>query len=465
MRKIDLVFRTVGERTSEIALNLAIKHIAPDRVHLIDNVTPFSRAVQRMLEISYHADFVVFVDADCLIMEDMREFLDTNTQPYVDCYVLDRFRGRIHAGVHITRLDVLQAMQQVRVAKNDIKYILRPESYIRHLAMEQLDYSKAAAPFKIYHDFCQYYQDVFAKYALRELRSRTPEHGARLNRVMHSWPKEELDFVVARHAVQYTRDAVSPYRSEREVDEFIASLPQIAQREIATMALPEKPPLSIEEVEMLEPQFGHLMRGRNEKIFGIGLSRTGTKSLTNALDILGLTVAHNPVDEITFIELASGRYNLSVLNNTAGFDGITDIAAAAFYPQLDSSYPNSKFILTLREKEAWLNAMEHHWNNKPIFEDVPGQESKLKMRRFLRASIYGLYTFNRERLAYAYDRHHEGVFNHFKHRPDDLLVLNICEGEGWEKLCPFLEVPLLPGPFPHVRRKNLISGITGSVRV
>jgi hypothetical protein len=464
MRKIDLVFRTVGERTSEIALDLAIRHIAPDQVHVIDRVMPFSRAVHRMLEISYQADFVVFVDADCLILEDMREFLNTNSQPYVDRYVLDRFRGRIHAGVHITRLDVLQAMQQVRVSKDDIKYILRPESYIRHLAMEQLNYSKAAAPFKIFHDFCQFYEDIFAKYALRELRSRTVEHRARLNRVMAGWSRDDLDFVVARYAVQYTRDAMSPESTDRELDDYIASLPQIATREIAKMGLPEKPPFSMKEVEALEPQFGSYLNGRDEKIFGIGLSRTGTKSLTNALDILGITVAHNPVDETTFTELASGQYDLSVLN-TFGFDGMTDIAAAAFYPQLDKSYPNSKFILTVRDKASWLDSMEQHWYEKPIFEDIPGQESKLKMRRFLRAAVYGLYTFNRERLSYAYDRHYEGVYAYFAQRPDDLLVLNICEGQGWEKLCPFLAVPPIEGPFPHVKRKKMISGIAGTPRL
>jgi hypothetical protein len=29
-----------------------------------------------------------------------------------------------------------------------------------------------------------------------------------------------------------------------------------------------------------------------------------------------------------------------------------------------------------------------------------------------------------------------------------LLELAICEGEGWEKLCPFLDVPVPAVPFP-----------------
>jgi len=107
MKKIDLVFRTVGERTSKVALDLAIKNIQPNQVHVIENVKPFSLAVQQMLRIDYDCDFVVFMDADCLIIEDMNPFLQENTVPYIDCYVLDKFRGYIHCGVHIVRRDVV----------------------------------------------------------------------------------------------------------------------------------------------------------------------------------------------------------------------------------------------------------------------------------------------------------------------------------------------------------------------
>jgi len=43
----------------------------------------------------------------------------------------------------------------------------------------------------------------------------------------------------------------------------------------------------------------------------------------------------------------------------------------------------------------------------------------------------------------AYRRHHESVVEYFNDRPRDLLVLNIIEGEGWDKLCRFLKSPSL----------------------
>ena len=37
----------------------------------------------------------------------------------------------------------------------------------------------------------------------------------------------------------------------------------------------------------------------------------------------------------------------------------------------------------------------------------------------------------------------------FKDRPDDLLVIDICSGEGFERLAPFLDRPVPTEAFPH----------------
>ncbi len=464
MKRIELVFRSVGERTAEAALELAVRHIAPQRIHRLEQVRPFWKTVQQMLTLPIAADVVVFVDADCLIMEDMRPFLERNDEPYVDCYVLDRFRGRLHAGVHITRMDVLEGMRQVSVRGDEMKYILRPESYLRHLALERAGLGKAVAPFCIFHDFGQWYADIFAKYALRELRSRTPEQRIKLDRIMGQWPTDDLDFAVARHAVAHTRRAMPPDGSPQQVAAYIAELPQVATREMAILGLTEKEALTHAELDTMHRAHGAGLAARREKVFGVGLSRTGTKSLTSALDILGYTVAHYPTDEITFHELVTGQYRLSTLG-ACGFDGLTDIIGAGFYAQLDSAFPGSKFILTLRDKEAWLDAMERHWHEKPVYSEQPEETAKLKMRRFLRAAVYGTYTFSRERLAYVYDRHHEAVLHYFRHRPDDLLLLNLFEGEGWDKLCPFLGCGPLDHPFPRVASKRTLQEMVGGSRL
>ncbi|HBB31673.1 MAG TPA: hypothetical protein DDZ80_12290 [Cyanobacteria bacterium UBA8803] len=190
------------------------------------------------------------------------------------------------------------------------------------------------------------------------------------------------------------------------------------------------------------------------KIFGIGLSRTGTKSLTMALNQLGLKVAHYPSDPTTLQELMAANYNFSILKE---WDGITDITVATYYPQLDRLFPNSKFILTVRDKDSWLKGIEKHWMGKPVFDSSGAKETKMRLRRLLRLAVYGTYTFNAERLAYIYDRHYQNVLEYFQDRPESLLVLNVCAGEGWEKLCPFLNRPTLEEPFPAMYKKSILT--------
>ena len=38
---------------------------------------------------------------------------------------------------------------------------------------------------------------------------------------------------------------------------------------------------------------------------------------------------------------------------------------------------------------------------------------------------------------------------YFKDRPEDLLIIDICSGEGFSKLADFLDRPVPAAPFPH----------------
>jgi len=183
------------------------------------------------------------------------------------------------------------------------------------------------------------------------------------------------------------------------------------------------------------------------KIFGIGLSRTGTKSLTAALKMLGFKIIHYPHDRKTYKELTTGNCNLSLLKK---YDGITDITIVPFYPQIDILFPGSKFILTLREKEAWLASMKNYYGGKPLPVLLPDFFYERKIRRFLRAAVYGCYTFDRERMSYVYDSHLQKVRRYFDGSREKLLEIDITAGEGWEKLCPFLGRPVPTQPFPRI---------------
>jgi hypothetical protein len=455
MTKIDLVFRQIDERTRDVALELAIENIQPDKVHIINDVRPFTECVNQMLRIDHDCDYVVYVDADCLILEDMRAFIDKCDAPYIDTYVTDRFRGRIHCGVHITHIDLVRQMAATQIPEDDMKYVLRPESRLRNLAMQSMGTSKQFRNFDILHDHFQSFHHIFMKYALRELRSRTSVQLKRLTSAMESWdinPDKPCDLLVARHAVQYSQSYMEPNASPDQVQAFIEELSEHAAREMARLGIEEPGTFSRAELDgWLGSPGNHISYGagtKTGKIFGLGLSRTGTRSLTSALQVLGYDCSHYPIDEDTYIELANGQYDLTLLNY---YDGLTDITVAPFFEEFDKVYPGSKFVLTVRDTDSWLQSCARHWYNRPAFQDTedPDEEAPLRMRQFLRAAVYGCYNFVPSRFVSVYERHVRTVKQYFKDRPDDLLIIDICSGEGFEKLSPFLKRPIPIEPFPH----------------
>jgi hypothetical protein len=48
-----------------------------------------------------------------------------------------------------------------------------------------------------------------------------------------------------------------------------------------------------------------------------------------------------------------------------------------------------------------------------------------------------------------YRRHNAEVLEHFKDRPNDLLVMDMSRGAGWYELCGFLRKPIPDGRYPR----------------
>lgn len=455
-RHVELVFRKVRERTSELALQLAIEHIRPERVHVIDSIAPFSRAVARMLELPHARDpsdptsHVVHVDADCLILEDMRPFLDANPAPYVDCYVHDRFRGRVHCGVHITRADVLQEMARIQVPEGDLAYVLRPESRLRNYALTRLGLEKRLKTFHILHDHFQDHVDIFAKYALRELRSRTEAQRARLTIAMDRWG-DTPDLAIARRAIEHARVHVPETASVSAIEAYVEALAETARREIGALGIAPQPPLERDEIDRALANEPALRRREPPaKVFGIGLGRTGARSLNAALHVLGIDTVHFPLDDASLDAIEQDDARFPLLEH---FDGITGVTTVPFVERLADAYPDARFVLTTREETSWLRSLEAREREA----DAHGQASPRRacdVAGALQARIYGTSRFDPSRLRATRDAHLARVTALFRGREERLLQLDPCAGEGFERLAPFLGLPLPGVRFPHKGRSK-----------
>ena len=185
------------------------------------------------------------------------------------------------------------------------------------------------------------------------------------------------------------------------------------------------------------------------KVFGIGLTRTGTTSLTAALCKLGIDAVHwtNPFTHQVLSDLDAYL-----------FGGLTDISIARTFESLYFRYPNARFIWTRRPRDSWVESVSRHYG---IAHRAPTLAAlRLKCdRRDMRGGFanvdltFELYlrqnSFAAADVAFA-----ERVRNFFHDKPaGKLLEFDVFSGDGWRKLCDFLDVtrPLTPFPFLHSR--------------
>lgn len=175
------------------------------------------------------------------------------------------------------------------------------------------------------------------------------------------------------------------------------------------------------------------------KIFGIGLNKTGTKTLGECLKFLGC-------NHLNYNELACSLWVEGDLNGlqeiASAYDSFEDWPWGLVYAAMDQAFPGSRFILTTRiSAEAWYESLCHH-------------ARKVGPTR-IRKAAYGHYMpqgHKDEHIAF-YERHNASVRAHFAGRPGALLEVCWERGDGWEQLCPFLGKEVPSRPFFCVNRR------------
>jgi hypothetical protein len=176
------------------------------------------------------------------------------------------------------------------------------------------------------------------------------------------------------------------------------------------------------------------------KVFCVGFHKTGTTSMMEALTLLGYRVTGpNHVRDRDIAE----KLDRVTAELSHAYDAFQDNPWPLVYRQMDGLHPGSRFVLTIRDEDRWLESALKHFRGK---------------NTAMRALIYGpgaahprgneaLY---RERLR----RHNREVMEYFQDRPDDLLVIDVTREPSWERLCAFLGKPVPAIPFPHANKRD-----------
>ena len=175
------------------------------------------------------------------------------------------------------------------------------------------------------------------------------------------------------------------------------------------------------------------------KIIGVGFQKTGTRSLWTALGLLKFTImqAMDVPEYDKNHTWTKENIMKAIRENYSHYDGYVNHPYTIVFKELDIEFPGSKFIYTPRNPDDWIISILRHFggNYSPLREAIYGA---------------GDPQWNEQMYIDRFNKHHDEVMEYFKDRPDDLLVLKICEKEGWDKLCKFVGRKAPEGhAFPH----------------
>lgn len=212
------------------------------------------------------------------------------------------------------------------------------------------------------------------------------------------------------------------------------------------------------------------------KVIGVGYGRTGTYSLTLALDELGFPCLHTQhlyespdifnmwarnvfTPSLEAGEALMGEPDFEQIASQ-GWRATTDLPMALYYEQVLEKYPDCKFVLTTRENsEVWFRSwdmlsktmtrptshflwMSHVKNLDKYFRWLFTLVNK-DTKYF--TATYPLPDQIKDNAISSYEQHNRRVREVIPE--GQLLEYNV--KQGWEPLCEFLEVENCPTtPFP-----------------
>jgi len=189
------------------------------------------------------------------------------------------------------------------------------------------------------------------------------------------------------------------------------------------------------------------------KVVGSGLGRTGTFSLKLALEQLGFGPCHHMVEVFAhpesvplWIAAGEGRADWNAI--FADYASAVDYPTAAYWRQIADHYPDAKVIHTTRDPDAWFD-----YTQVTIFApDSLSRKAPPPLEAFF-SSITSRFEGRLDDRAFMTEvfRNHDAEVR-AAIPAERLLVMQA--GEGWDRLCAFLGVPMPDEAFPRENTRD-----------
>ena len=218
------------------------------------------------------------------------------------------------------------------------------------------------------------------------------------------------------------------------------------------------------------------------KVFCIGYNKTGTTTLERVLTNLGYRMPGQARQETLVVE-ESFRGNYAPLHTLCKqYDAFQDMPFSqdVTYAIVDAMFPGSKFILTVREPNAWFESLARfHLNGilkkagvdkledfgELAFKDKAIYLHKNYLQNFVKRHAVSVVdheirfdwslVYNKEHRMVLYERRNQEIVTYFQERQSQLLVLDISKEKDNSRIVEFLGLSkTLIDTLPHLNRSQ-----------
>jgi hypothetical protein len=183
-----------------------------------------------------------------------------------------------------------------------------------------------------------------------------------------------------------------------------------------------------------------LLHSRDQKVFCIGMNKTGTTSLKAALAEFGYKVGNQPDAERLLPNYLQGNFE-PIINYCKTANAFQDVpfSYTELFPYLDKAYLGSKFILTVRDNaDEWYSSLTRF--HAKIFNTTDRKPPSAKQLRdkldyrgrnwFYKSIVEVFQTddqnpYNEKVLKTYYHNHIKVIESYFENRPNYLIDFDI----------------------------------------
>jgi hypothetical protein len=222
---------------------------------------------------------------------------------------------------------------------------------------------------------------------------------------------------------------------------------------------------------------------KKQKVFCIGDNKTGTTTMEAVLSNLGYQLPLQILQEhYTVEDYFLGNFE-PLKQICSHYDAFQDLpfSQGVVYNVLDYMFPNSKFILTVRNSEKWFTSLvtfhlvgllsevgvydindfkESSFKDKNIYVTTDYLYNQFKKYVvFLKESeiVYDWsLLYNKEYRINLYETRNREIVQYFERRSDQLLVIDVTVEKDTSKIIDFLGISdIKPTIMPHMNKTNI----------